>query len=489
MPVKAKKTKNKVKAIGLHGTVPDCRWRKVSGKYLLINDFGNFEYLKPVEFDKWLNSKLPEKSKIFEGLAEKGFIRNRMDFDKLSSKWRSANSFLFDGAGLHILVMTSRCNHTCVYCQSSAIDSSKKNTDMSYRTAKASVDFAFKSPNPSITIEFQGGEPLLNWDVLKKTITYARGVEKKTKKNLILALVSNFSLMTKEKADFLMENEVSICTSLDGPKNVHNKNRPYLKASSYDVTVKWLKYFNDKHDSQKNESYKIFKPSALLTVSKHSLIYGEKIVDEYVKRGLEDIFIRPLAPLGYAKKYWDSIGYSADDFISFYRKSLNHIIRLNTKKVIREKTAMMILDKVLNAHDPGYLDMRCPCGASIGQIAYNHNGDLYTCDEGRMVGWSGDEIFKTGNVFKDTYSSIMNSPVTKGCVLSSNLEQQPLCFRCAYKPYCGVCPVYNYEAQQSLWGNIPSNDRCKLFMGIFDTIFELLAKPSAAAILRKWVQK
>ncbi len=68
---------------------------------------------------------------------------------------------------------------------------------------------------------------------------------------------------------------------------------------------------------------------------------------------------------------------------------------------------MMILDKVLNAHDPGYLDMRCPCGASIGQIAYNHNGDLYTCDEGRMIGWTGDDIFKTGNVFKDSYSSIM----------------------------------------------------------------------------------
>ncbi|MBU2530912.1 MAG: His-Xaa-Ser system radical SAM maturase HxsB [Elusimicrobia bacterium] len=488
MPVKAKKIKNKVKAISLHGTVPDCRWRKISGKYLLINDFGNFEYLKPVEFDKWLNSKLPEKSKIFDGLAENGFIRNRMDFDKLSSKWRSANSFLFGSAGLHILVMTLRCNHACVYCQSSAIDPSKKNTDMSYRTAKASVDFAFKSPNPTITIEFQGGEPLLNWDVLKKTITYARGVEKKTKKNLILALVSNFSLMTKEKADFLMENEVSICASLDGPKNVHNKNRSYLKASSYDETIKWLKYFNAKHDKQ-NEKYRIFKASALLTVSKHSLAYGDEIVNEYVKHGLEDIFIRPLAPIGYAKKYWDTIGYSAEDFISFYRKSLKHILKLNAKKVIREKTAIMILDKVFNAHDPGYLDMRCPCGASIGQIAYNHNGDLYTCDEGRMIGWTGDEIFKTGNVFKDSYSSIMKSPVTKSCVLSSNLEQQPLCFRCAYKPYCGVCPVYNYESQQSLWGNMPPNDRCKLFMGIFDTIFELLAKPKEAAILRKWVQK
>ncbi|MEA3307354.1 MAG: His-Xaa-Ser system radical SAM maturase HxsB, partial [Elusimicrobiota bacterium] len=446
MPVKLKKRKNKTKA-----AVPDIRWREISGKYLLTNDFGSYAYLKRAELDRLLKGKLPVKSDIFKDLSEKGFIRNRMDFDKLSESWRNLNGNLFEGAGLHILVMTLRCNHSCVYCQSSAIDPSKKNTDMSYRTAKASVDFAFKSPNPTITIEFQGGEPLLNWDVLKKTTTYARGLEKKTKKNLILALVSNFSLMTREKAKFLLENEVSICTSLDGPKEVHNKNRLYRKTSSYDVTVKWLKYFNAKHDSQ-NEKYRIFKPSALLTVSRRSLASAEKIVDEYVKRGLEDIFIRPLAPIGYAKKHWDIIGYSAEDFISFYKKSLDYIIKLNSKKVIREKTAMMILDKVLNVHNPGYLDMQCPCGASIGQIAYNHNGDLYTCDEGRMIGWSGDEIFKTGNVFKDSYSSIMNSPVTKSCVLSSNLEQQPLCFRCAYKPYCGVCPVYNYESQQSLWG-------------------------------------
>jgi len=50
-------------------------------------------------------------------------------------------------------------------------------------------------------------------------------------------------------------------------------------------------------------------------------------------------------------------------------------------------------------------------------------------------------------------------------------------------------PVYNYETQNSPWGNMPSNDRCKLFMGIFDTIFELLDKPKEAAILSKWVQK
>ncbi|MBI4802992.1 MAG: SPASM domain-containing protein [Elusimicrobia bacterium] len=143
----------------------------------------------------------------------------------------------------------------------------------------------------------------------------------------------------------------------------------------------------------------------------------------------------------------------------------------------------------INFQDPGYLDARCPCGAAIGQLAYNYNGDLYTCDEGRMVGWAGDDLFKLGNVFRDSYKKVMSSDITRVCAVSSNLEAQPACARCAYKPYCGVCPVYNYATQGSLWGNMPSNDRCGLFKGIFETLFALLKKPGNAAILKKWVQR
>ena len=104
-----------------------------------------------------------------------------------------------------------------------------------------------------------------------------------------------------------------------------------------------------------------------------------------------------------------------------------------------------------------------------------------------MVGWEGDDTFRIGNVHADSYGKVMNGAATRGCALSSNLEAQPACFRCAYKPYCGVCPVYNYGAQGSLWGDMPSNDRCALFKGILDTLFSLLNNPRKAEILEKWV--
>ncbi len=468
---------------------PDALWRKIGGTYLLTNDSGHYAWLGEKDFRLVMAGGLTERHPLFSELASKGFVRNRLDFNDIAAKWKKKNAYLDQGPGLHILVMTLRCNHKCLYCQSSASGVGDKKTDMDLGTARKSVDFAFNSPNSGITIEFQGGEPLLNWEVLKGAVKYARERAQSTGKELRLALVSNFSLMTEEKADFLLKNEVSLCTSLDGPAALHDKNRLTPGGRSHSDTVKWIKYFQKRSGKQVPE-YRVFKPSALLTVSKYSLPRHKEIIDEYVRLGLEDVFVRPLAPIGYARRLWDTIGYDAGEFAGFYLKSLDYMLKLNRRGVfIREKMAAMMLDKIINFKDPGYLDARCPCGAAIGQLAYNYNGDLYTCDEGRMVGWEGDDLFRIGNVFKDSYKKVMTSQATKGCVVASNLEAQPACARCAYKPYCGVCPVYNYEVQGSLWGNIPANDRCGLFKGVFDTLFTLLKSPANAEILKKWVTK
>jgi His-Xaa-Ser system radical SAM maturase HxsB len=468
---------------------PQLFWKKEGGAFLVTNDFGHHAWLKKKDFDALLACKVTEGHPLFAGLAAKGFVRDRLDFEGLAAKWRKKNSYLSAGPGLHILVLTLKCNHKCLYCQAAAGGAEARATDMTPATARACVDFAFKSSNPGITIEFQGGEPLLNWPALTAAVKRARALAKTTGKELKLALVSNFSVMTEEKARFLMEHEVSVCTSLDGPADLHNRNRCFSGGNSHAVTLKWLKYFQHKNANQP-AGVRVFKPSALLTVSRYSLSRHKEIIDEYVKAGLEDIFIRPLAPIGYARNLWDKIGYEAGEFGAFYLKSLDYILKLNRSGVvIKEKMASMMLDKIVNSRDPGYLDARCPCGAAIGQIAYNYNGDLYTCDEGRMVGWKGDEVFKVGSVFKDSYRKVMASGATRACVVASNLESQPDCARCVYKPYCGVCPVYNYEVQGSLWGDMASSDRCGLFKGIFGALFAMLKEPRNGATLGKWVEK
>ena len=68
---------------------------------------------------------------------------------------------------------------------------------------------------------------------------------------------------------------------------------------------------------------------AIQTTTKESLQYPTEIIEEYRKKGLDNIFIRPLTPLGYALEKWDVIGYSVDEFIDFYRKCLNTILKIN----------------------------------------------------------------------------------------------------------------------------------------------------------------
>ena len=456
---------------------------------MLTNDAGCSSWLDEKDFRLLLKGGLKEGHPAFAGLAEGGFIRTRLDFNALALKNKRKEAHLQIGPGLHIFVTTLRCNHKCLYCQSGAISQASKGADMSWPTARRSVDFAFESPNRGITIEFQGGEPLLNWGTLEKTVRYARKKGRETGRELGLAVVSNFSLMTEEKAAFLIANEVSVCASLDGPEDLHNNNRKYAEGSSYKQTVKWLKYFRKKSDNQEGEK-RVFRPSALLTVTRYSLGRHKEIIDEYAALGMDFIFIRPLAPIGYAKNLWGKIGYSASEFVRFYRDSLDYIFELNSKgTAIKEKMAVMMLKKIVRQDDPMFVDLRCPCGAGIGQLAYDHNGDIYTCDEGRMLAWEGDELFKAGNVFKSKYSEVMLSPAVKACAAASNLEMQPVCFRCVYKPFCGVCPVYNYEAQGSLWGSMPSNERCATLKGIFETVFLALRDKKKGAVLRSWVEK
>ncbi len=470
--------------------VPYFNFRRLSGgRVLLSNDSGAFIELSGGEFSLYSSGRL-KPGALRSELEAKGFVRDMMDFDGLASAASRRNSFLNSGPGLHILVMTLRCNHKCLYCQSSAVGADGgRETDMSRKVARRSVDFALQSPAQGITIEFQGGEPLLNWDTLSDTVLYARAAAKKKKKEVSLALVSNFSLMTEAKAKFLLENEVSICTSLDGPAALHNANRVYACGNSHASTGRWLEYFSGKAARQ-SPDYKVFRPSALLTVTRASLGQGKKIVDEYVRLGLEDVFLRPLAPIGFARKLWPKIGYTPAEFSAFYRSTLEYILKLNAAGTrMRERNAMILLAKMLNGADPGFLDLRCPCGAAIGQVAYNYNGDLYTCDEGRMVGWEGNDLFKAGNVLKDSYRDVILSPAARACAAASTLDSQPQCSRCAYKPYCGVCPVYNYETQGSLWGDMASSGRCSLYLDLFDTLAELLKKPASAAILKGWVAK
>jgi uncharacterized protein len=463
------------------------RFRKVAGKTLITNDLGRHHLLDDEEFRQFVAGTVKPGTPLHVKLVSDGFIRDMMDFDALAGAYARRNRFLWQGPTLHVVVTTLRCNHRCLYCHASAVPNTDSSTDMTEATARKVVDRIFESTSPSITIEFQGGEPLANWPVVKFIVEYAREKNKAAGKSLWLNLVTNLSMMDDEKLDWLLERGVNFCTSIDGPADVHDRNRPWSGGASHAAAVKWFKAINDRTKG------KAFRVDALLTVTRLSLQKPREIVDHYAELGARGVFLRPLNPYGMATATWNKIGYGPDEFLAFYKAAFERVLELNRERTLRrpffEQTARIFLAKIMTDEDPNFLDLRSPCGAGIGQLAYNWDGSVYTCDEGRMLNRMGDDTFKIGTVAEGTYAETVGHPSVRALTVASTLDNQVLCSDCAYKPYDGICPVQCYKEQGDIMGRMPTNSRCKISMGILDMLFEKLQDKAHEKVFRAWLKK
>ena len=437
---------------------------------LVTTDHGSHVLLTRDEFSKLSEVNLDESPSLMKKLEEREILLTQENIYECFRLQRKRHDFLYRGASLHIMAVTSRCDMNCVYCQSGARGADAKGSDMSRETAKKSVDFIFKSPSKTITIEFQGGEPLLNWDVVSYVMRYAHDKARETNKNLNLALVTNLNNMDEEKMRFLIDWHVNICTSLDGPRELHDRNRPKKKGSNYDTVTYWMGRISQECERRGRKG----GVSAIPTITKRSLDYPRAIVDEYASRGLTTLHLRFLHNLGAARAAWESIHYTSDEFMAFWEKALARIKELRSRGyAIAERMVDIMIRKFAEECDPGYTDLRSPCGAVISQLMYDHDGGIYSCDEGRMV---GGETFRLGDVHSDTYAGV--TTCDNACaVINASLNDQYICDSCAYKPFCGICPVCNYAEQGNLIGKVAESDRCSIFMKQFDWVVTHILKP------------
>jgi len=458
------------------------------GQLLLTNDGGAFAWVTEPEMRSLLGGSIEPDSQLYRELEDKGFLLTPASQRRLIERVRARNDHLYQGPLLHIVITTLRCNHQCVYCHASRKGMKRSEYDMSPETARRVVDVIFGSPSPNLTIEFQGGEPLVNFPVVRQIVEDAYGRADAEGRTVEFTLVSNLSLLDDEMLRFLVDQGVMICTSLDGPAELHDQNRPLPGGSSHAETIRQMERLHAEYEARGLDRSLAYV-NGLLTVSRQSLGQPRALVDEYHRLGFKAIHLRPLNPFGFGRAVWEREGYSADEFLDFYRAALDYIIELNEQGVeIQEKTASLFLTRMLTDHNPNYMDLRSPCGAAIGQLAYNYDGRVYTCDEARMVSAMGEDLFRIGDVATDDYGAIIGHSTVGTLCLASCLESLPGCADCAYNPYCGVCPVYNYRMQGDLFAVQPENDRCKIQMGIQDYLFWRLRTGGDAmrSLLERW---
>ncbi|MCX6799414.1 MAG: radical SAM protein [Candidatus Diapherotrites archaeon] len=444
--------------------------RLPNGKTALISSFGDYSIVGKTE------AGLIRKGKISGGLQkklERDFIAvSEKNKQALAERIRKRYSHVFEGVTLHIVNPTMRCNHACQYCyaQSLPLGGKCKGSDLGKETALKIIDFIWQSPGREIVMEFQGGEPLANFPAIEFIVEESK---KRTGKNVHFRIVTNLTLMDNDIARFLQRNKIfDVCTSLDGPKSVHDKNRRLLGGSSYEKVVYWINALKSEFG---------FRHIGMLpTITRHSLNFPREIVDEYRRHGMADIIPVMLRPIGRAKQNWKKIGYQAEDYIRFWRAVADYCIKLSREgKPMAEQYSLITMRKILGAGGIAHTCFSKPCGAGLMQASYQPNGSIFTCDEAKS-----EPLFKIGDVSQG-YREVFTSPAVLNMVALSSTWGF-LCNECKWSPYCWFCPVLAYSGSGNPLPMLPLDMDCAVKKAQISFVFEKLFSKDKG-ILLQWL--
>ena len=454
-------------------------------RYVVVNEVGEWLVLERSDLELLVRKKLPQDTSLYYSLNSKHFVQDAdsdVAIDLLKLKVRTKRHRIADFTSLHMFVVTLRCNHSCQYCQVSRQSEDRSAFDMTIPIADKAIDFVFKSPAPTIKIEFQGGESLLNFDLIKHIVLEVNRRNIEEQRSLAFVIATNLSVLNEEILGFCHEHGICISTSLDGPADLHNANRPNADNNSYQMTMGGIK--------RARQALGIEKVSALMTTTKASLPQVKEIIDEYIRHDFNGIFLRSLSPYGFAIKSRSFDGYDSQQWQEFYRNGLDYIIELNKQgKFFVERYTALILQKMLTPYGTGFVNLQSPAGIGIAGIIYNYNGDVYPSDEARMKAEMGDKIFCMGNLLADSYEKMMLSPALLDPLEESVAESVPMCEECAFLPYCGCDPDYHYATQHDFVGHKALSGFCKKHMGVFRYIIQKMEDdPEARKVLERWVQ-
>lgn len=453
---------------------------EISGKEVLVNELGDMIVSPKGTVQKIVDRSLP-KDDLYKSLVANFFISEQIIpplTEIYAERLREKKRFLESWTGLHIFVLTLRCNQNCVYCQASSQNEESNGCTMSKETMANSVELMFCSPSDSITMEFQGGEPSLVPDLIEYGIQLAEEKNKTEQKEIHYVLCTNSIHLTDRMLDICKKYGVVISTSLDGPAFLHNSNRG--KKDSYEKVVASIEKgrLAVGHD----------KVSALMTTSVDGLNYPIEIVDEYVKLGFHAMFLRALNPYGLAT-YNDNWSEYTDRYIDFYKKAFEHILELNKQGIyFVEEFAAIVLRKMLTPYCTGFVDLQSPAGVINSVLIYNYDGGVYCSDESRMLAEFNDYTFRLGSV-DDKYEDLVFGKKAKEIANVWANEALAGCSDCALKQYCGADPVRNYSTQGDMYGNRATSLLCRKNKAVIEYLISLIIErhDEVMPIFRSWV--
>ena len=198
---------------GKYHLLPFRFHRTDSQNELLVNECGEFLFAPTGTVKKIVRREPLQNAELYATLKAKHFIYDDYSsplLDVLASKYRSKFEFINGSTKLHIFAVTLRCDHSCHYCQVSRQTVNKDQFDMSEETARASVDLMLQSPSDDLTLELQGGEPLLAFERIKFIVALAKEGAANLGKHLNIVITSNLSPLTDDILEFCATQKIKL---------------------------------------------------------------------------------------------------------------------------------------------------------------------------------------------------------------------------------------------------------------------------------------
>ncbi len=372
-----------------------------------------------------------------EELKNAGQLFTPDAFEPLAGQFKEKSGGVIKALCLHV---AHTCNLNCSYCFASQGKYNGERAVMSFEVGKQALDFlvAHSGTRRNLEVDFFGGEPLMNFEVVKQLTAYARSIEKDAHKNFRFTLTTNGMLIDDDVIDFCNREMSNVVLSLDGRKEVHDRFRvDYAGNGSWERIVP--------------------KFQKLVTARGGKNYYMRGTFTHHNPDFLNDI--RTMLDLGFTELSMEPVVCAPDD-----PSALTAEDRALVMKQYEELAALMLERERSGKPFTFYhymLDLSggpciykriSGCGSGTEYMAVTPWGDLYPCHQ-----FVGDEHFRLGDIWKG-----LDNPAVQGEFAACNVYAKPECRDCWARLYCsGGCAANAFHATGSITGVYEAG--CELF--------------------------
>lgn len=358
-------------------------------------------------------------------------------FEAMAGTLKQKTAGVVKALCLHI---AHTCNLNCAYCFASQGKYNGERDVMSFEVGKRALDFLIENSGSrhNLEVDFFGGEPLMNFQVVKDLVAYARSIEKEHNKNFRFTLTTNGVLVDDDVIDFANKECSNVVLSLDGRKEIHDRYRvDYAGNGSWDKIVPKFQKFVEARNG------KNYYMRGTFTHANPDFL---KDIQQMLDLGFSELSMEPVvcAPGDPSELTEEDMG--------IVMKQYEDLADLMLQRDKEGKPFTFYHYMIDLTGGPCIYKRISGCGSGTEYMAVTPWGDLFPCHQ-----FVGDEKFKLGNVWDGVTNHEIQSQFA-----ACNVYAHPECKDCWARLYCsGGCAANAYHATGSVTGVYESG--CKLF--------------------------